>query len=226
MESIETDNNLPRVEKIVKIRLILKDTIKNIISFLTIIEKYYSDQKRYAFSFQMMAFITRIKQINNAIEDATENQIIITERCIFTDREIFAKMLYETHKIESIEYSIYLRWFDEFVKNIDIDAFVYLDISPEICFERIKNRNRNGEEIPIEYLNSLKEYHEEWIYALPEEKVLVLDGKTNIEESLKQWLRFVSNNNNSTSMLLYLYRMIFSIFFLTIFVILFIETLN
>ena len=83
---------------------------------VTIIEKYYQDQKRYAFPFQMMAYISRVSQIRQKFED---NAIILTERCVFTDREIFAKMLYDDKKIEEIEYAIYLRWFDEFRCNLD-----------------------------------------------------------------------------------------------------------
>ena len=76
-----------------------------------ILEKYYQDQKRYAFSFQMMAYISRLSLIRKAL--ATHGDcIIITERSIYTDREIFAKMLHDSGKIEDIEYSIYLRWFN------------------------------------------------------------------------------------------------------------------
>jgi hypothetical protein len=44
-----------------------------------ILTRYYSDQKRYAFSFQMMAFITRLRQINEIIEKYTENVATIDD---------------------------------------------------------------------------------------------------------------------------------------------------
>ena len=68
-------------------------------SGVTILEKYYADPKKYAFSFQMMAYITRLSQIKMAIKNNPINSIIITERCLFTDREIFAKMLYDSGQI-------------------------------------------------------------------------------------------------------------------------------
>jgi deoxyadenosine/deoxycytidine kinase len=126
-------------------------------SGVTILEKYYQDQKKYAFSFQMMAYISRISQIKSIKSDS----IVITERCVFTDREIFAKMLYDKGLIEEIEYTIYLRWFDEF--KVDIDGIIYLQTSPQTCDTRIKTRNRKGENIPIEYLTDCHEYHERWI---------------------------------------------------------------
>ena len=80
----------------------------------TILEKYYKDKKKYSFSFQMMAFITRLSQLKQAVKNAPDHCLIITERSVFTDRDIFARMLYDTGFIEPIEYQIYLRWFDEF----------------------------------------------------------------------------------------------------------------
>jgi deoxyguanosine kinase len=66
---------------------------------VTILEKYYENQTRYAFAFQMMAFITRVSRLRTALE-SNPHSIIVTERSVFTDREIFAKMLHDAGKIE------------------------------------------------------------------------------------------------------------------------------
>ena len=146
---------------------------------INILTKYYSDQKKYAFSFQIMAFITRLRQINDIIEKySNQNVTIVTERCIFTDREIFAKMLYNDSKIEHIEYSIYNSWFDYFVKNIHIDKFIYINTSPEICLERIAKRNRSGEVIPLDYLKNLESFHKEWLFN--KENTIIIDGSSEI----------------------------------------------
>ena len=122
---------------------------------VTILEKYYGDQKRYAFSFQMMAFITRVRRLRLAIKN-NPGKVIVTERSVFTDREIFAK-------IEDIEYTIYLKWFDELVGDIQVDGILYVRVEPETCFERVLKRNRQGESIPLEYLQACHEYHESWL---------------------------------------------------------------
>ena len=36
---------------------------------VTILEKFYEDQEKYAFSFQMMAYISRIAQLRNAVKE-------------------------------------------------------------------------------------------------------------------------------------------------------------
>jgi len=161
-----------------------------------IIEKYYSDQKKYAFSFQMMAFITRVKQI----KDIDADSIIIIERCVHTDREIFAKMLFDSCKIEDIEYSIYLRWFDYFTKDINLSGFIYVKTDPEVCIERINIRDRKGENIPIEYLIDCDKYHETWINSIDVDKKLVVNGNTNVTNDLPDdWINsiysFIGLNN-------------------------------
>jgi deoxyadenosine/deoxycytidine kinase len=148
-----------------------------------ILTKYYSDQERYAFSFQMMAFITRLRQINEIIEKYSKEDVtIITERCIFTDREIFAKMLFNDSKIEKIEYSIYINWFDYFVKNINIDKYIYINTPPDICLKRIAKRNRSGESIPLEYLQNLEFFHQEWLSS--KENMIEVNGTSEINTNI------------------------------------------
>ena len=127
-----------------------------------IIEKYYENQKKYAFSFQMMAYISRVHQIKEVLKN-NKNVIIISERSIFTDKEIFAKMLYDDNKIEEIEYNIYLKWFDEFIKDIPISGIIYVKTNPEICEKRVIKRNRKGETIPLSYLQNCHTYHKNWL---------------------------------------------------------------
>jgi len=148
---------------------------------VTILEKYYLDKKRYSFSFQMMAYITRLSQIKKCIESYPEDTIIITERCLYTDYYVFAKMLYDQGLIEEIEYSIYKKWFSEFEQYTQINGLIYISTTPEICKERITTRNRTGESvIDIEYLVECNSYHDQWILSHSGE-VLVLDGNDFIE---------------------------------------------
>jgi deoxyadenosine/deoxycytidine kinase len=155
-----------------------------------VIEKYYENPKKYAFSFQMMAYISRIHQLREALKN-TDNLIIICERSVFTDKEIFAKMLYDTGKICDIEYNIYCRWFYEFVTDIPIKGLIYVKTSPKICEERVIKRNRKGEQISFKYLKNCHIYHENWINNedLP---VLGLEGNNDFIDKLPDtWLKTI-----------------------------------
>ncbi len=152
---------------------------------VNIIENYYNDQKKYAFQFQMMAYISRISLLREALKKNYD--IIITERSIFTDANVFAKMLYDEENIEETEYKIYKLWFNEFIKDIPKISLIYVKTCPEICYRRVLIRNRIGETIPIEYLKKCHGYHEEWINKNKEYlNVLTIDGDKTISEKLKE----------------------------------------
>ena len=155
---------------------------------VTILEKYYEDQKRWAFSFQMMAFITRVKCIRDTIKNFP-NALIVTERSVFTDREIFAKMLFDSGKIEDIEHDIYLRWFDELTSDISIQNIIYVKTLPELCNERICKWNRKGENIPLEYLQTCHAYHENWLSKT--DNKIILDGRLSFMEWIPEIKSFL-----------------------------------
>ena len=166
----------------------------------TILEKYYENQDKYAFPFQMMAYISRISILKKAIRESGA-KIIITERCVFTDANVFAKMLFDDKKIGTIEYKIYQKWFDEFVEDMPINNIIYVKTDPSTAFERVIKRNRQGETIPISYLESCHLYHEKWLNNT-DISMLTLDGNVDLDESpdmLSKWLTeinsFIANNS-------------------------------
>ena len=131
---------------------------------LNVIEKFYADQKEYAFAFQMMAYISRLATLKRAVEqNADKNVIFVCERSLWTDRQVFAQMLHDEGKIESIKFQIYLKWFDEFIRDYPLDGIIYVTTKPQICSERITKRNRQGETIPLTYLASCHDYHTRWL---------------------------------------------------------------
>jgi deoxyadenosine/deoxycytidine kinase len=97
------------------------------------LEKFYSDKKRYSFSFQMMAFISRLVLLKDTIKQ-NKDAIIITERSLFTDKSVFAQMLYDMGNIEDVEYQIYVKWFDYFASEFPISKIIYVNCAPQICF--------------------------------------------------------------------------------------------
>lgn len=180
----------------------------------TMLKKFYADQAKYSFAFQMMAYISRLKILRDTVNkivserwedmivnyDAQKNYfelpqfVIITERSLYTDKQVFAKMLYDQGKIEDVCYQIYLTWFEEFAKDFPINYSVYLNTEPEKCYERIHKRARDGEEvIPLAYLKDCHNYHEEFLDENKgiQSNKLILDGNVDIyenEKTVEQWL--------------------------------------
>jgi deoxyadenosine/deoxycytidine kinase len=200
----------------------------------TILKKFYADQEKYSFPFQMMAYISRLKILrdtflqietekNTLIQNAFENMldyhknkntdtdikkpdkfelptyILITERSLYTDKHVFAKMLFEQGKIEDVCYQIYLNWFEEFAKDYPINYSVYVKTNPENCYKRVHKRARHGEElIPLSYLQECHNYHEVFLDETRGIKTnkIILDGNIDIYENkqvIEQWLDTINN---------------------------------
>ena len=158
-----------------------------------IITKFYENNEKYAFPFQIMAYITRLSLFRAAISQNFD--IIFTERSMLTDKNVFAKMLFDSKKMNQIEYQIYNIWFNEFIEFSKNIKQVYIKTDPEICKNRIIKRNREGETIDLEYLKQCHYYHEIWFnysdykskYSThQEEPILIING--NIETNTSQFI--------------------------------------
>ena len=130
--------------------------------------KFYQDPKKYAFAFQIMAFTTRAQLLRQAIIDHPESEVFCCERSLESDKEIFAKMLYDDKMMDDIMFQVYNHSFQEYLKKCDkisLDHIFYLDVSPDECAKRILNRGREGEDkISETYLNRCHDYHNEWLF--------------------------------------------------------------
>jgi len=178
---------------------------------ITMLEKFYQDQTKYSFAFQMMAYISRLNNLKKAVETIQQSstvfneineinktkktkKIIITERSLFTDKMVFAQMLYDSGNMESIEFQVYLKWFDAFIQEFPLSKIIYVKTNPEICHYRIMKRSRQGENIiPLQYLDNCDAYHEKMISSntICKSK-LILDGNIDIYDNeceLKNWIQ-------------------------------------
>lgn len=167
----------------------------------TMLQKFYKNKARYAFSFQMMAYISRLALLKKSVEE-NPDAIIITERSLYTDRFVFAKMLYDTKNIELAEYSIYLKWFDTFASDFPISKIIYVKTDPPVCLHRIVTRSRSGENvIAIDYLNKCNRYHNIMIDKLSPfdesrkslDNVLIIDGNDDFHEKKNSWLSQITH---------------------------------
>lgn len=157
------------------------------------IELFYANPSKYAFSFQMMAYISRLTMIKNAVQ-ANPTSVILTERCLLTDYAIFASMLHEQGHLLEEEFEIYKMWFHTFQQEIPIASIVYVRCDPTTAFTRCKSRARVGEEIPLDYLTKCHEKHEKWIE--PEQpnvlrKLVIENDKAKMEDVLASIYTFL-----------------------------------
>ena len=130
-----------------------------------LLERFYTDTKRWSYTFQTYAFITRVLEREQA---ALKNRhpFQILERSVYSDRYCFAKNCYELGLMTSLEWKLYQEWFawliDGYVTKPN--GFIYLQTDPIVCYKRLLKRNRQEEtSVTLEYLQQLHDKHERWL---------------------------------------------------------------
>ena len=105
----------------------------------------------------MNSFISRIQKVRSS-----SSSLNFIERSVYTDKYCFAENCFKNKKMTKIEYDIYCRWHNWLCKEFKMgaNAFIYLKTKLSISQQRIRKRNRKGEdEIPLEYLTELDNLH-------------------------------------------------------------------
>jgi deoxyadenosine/deoxycytidine kinase len=153
----------------------LWETIRDDTTGESLLQRFYTDPEHYAFAFQTMAFFSRLALLNKAPMDC----VVVTERSLLTDHDVFAKMLHDNGKIDDLCYKVYLHNSASFV-DVAPSKLIYLKTDPLCCEERIAERQRSGEsDITIEYLRLCDVYHDAMVRDAASE-VLQLDGNLEI----------------------------------------------
>ncbi|GJP42592.1 hypothetical protein CLOM_g2139 [Closterium sp. NIES-68] len=130
-----------------------------------ILEAFYEEPERYAYTFQNYVFVTRMMQERESAGGA--RPIRLMERSVFSDRMVFVRAVHEAKWMSEMEVSIYDSWFDPVVSALPglvPDGFIYLRAQPDTCHRRLKERAR-GEEagVSLDYLVDLHNKHEQWL---------------------------------------------------------------
>ena len=157
----------------------------------------------------------------NKMQDVYEKKqngdpiLVITERSLKTNVDIFIRKEVETGNLESIDGDL-LAWKSETFHNIILKHFkmealyVYLKSSPENCLERIQTRGRVEESgIDLQQLSHLHMRHELLYHHLDAEnhKVLILNTdhfllpnqKTvDVDRLIEEILKFAKHNSRYT----------------------------
>ena len=153
---------------------------------MSLLKAFYTDPTKYAFPLQMAILLSRVNQIRNL----NPNDFNVVERSVFTDIQVFGRTLYRQKRLSEVEYKIICDWVQMCQSLYKIDAFVYIDVEPNVCQHRVKIREREGEEsINLGYLQEIDQAHREWFNTLEtKDKVCRLTG--NDDDDLFEFCRF------------------------------------
>ncbi|PIA45847.1 hypothetical protein AQUCO_01600231v1, partial [Aquilegia coerulea] len=131
-----------------------------------ILDAFYAEPQRYAYTFQNYVFVTRLMQERES--SGGVKPLRLMERSVFSDRMVFVRAVHEAKWMNEMEISIYDSWFDPVVSTLPgliPDGFIYLRASPDTCHKRMMLRKREEEGgVTLNYLRDLHEKHESWLF--------------------------------------------------------------
>lgn len=139
---------------------------------------FYEDMPRWSFNLQIYFLNSRLNQLLE-IQQGTE--IIIQDRTIYEDANIFAPNLHDMGLMAKRDFENYYTFFETLKRMVQPpDLLIYLKASVPTLVAQIQKRGREYEEnIRLDYLKKLNEYYNKWIETYNEGALLVIDVDKN-----------------------------------------------
>jgi len=148
-----------------------------------LLKLFLSDQKKYAFAFQLAMLVKRQAIYREAYELTKQGYCCIIDRSLYGDY-CFALMHKNRGNISGqtkLDDTAPTEW-DSYLASLHAEEFehpdyvVYLKVTPETAIERCKNRDRDGEKAyDMDYFSQLCSVYDGVIPSSPSQNILVID---------------------------------------------------
>ena len=107
---------------------------------------YYDDPKLHGFKTQMAILLSRHKA--NLRASQSPQGVSVHEPTMIADVHIFGKLGVSQGNLTQTEYDIMRDWADTVA--LEPDVTIFLDVDPEVCYERMRKRAREEEDgVPL-----------------------------------------------------------------------------
>lgn len=146
-----------------------------------ILEKFYENPERWAFSLQIYFLNTRFRSIKEAFKH--ENNVL--DRSIYEDA-LFTRINYEEGNMSDAEMDTYLDLLDNMMEELDNmpkkspDLLIYLRGSLDTVLSRIEKRGRTFEQVEgndglLDYYTHLHSQYDDWFSDYDKSATLIID---------------------------------------------------
>ncbi|AEH52048.1 deoxynucleoside kinase [Pseudothermotoga thermarum] len=140
-----------------------------------ILERYYTDKRRWCLTMELFFLHKRFLQINqaNSVEKA------VMDRSMMGDF-VFVKMQKELGLLDELEYEIYESFYRTFNKIVQPSKLlVYIKCSVDTAVKRIQKRGRHYEiNVEKSYWEKLKFFYDQTFNETDHSNTLIIDGDT------------------------------------------------
>lgn len=156
-----------------------------------LLKSFYTDPKRWAFTFELESMISKIRKIKEAI--SSNYDIILLERSIYSDKAFQVASFYYD-RLNNMEMQILDDLRNDLLKDYpNLNGIIYLDTDVTECLARIKSRNRTEElDIDKAYLEKLEDLFLTTKYGCP---MVMFDGGYNpsdAQKTINMILKFIN----------------------------------
>lgn len=161
-----------------------------------LLKLFYEENDKWTFAFENLVQLSRLRTYYDA--QTHQAQKTFMERSILSSYNVFTINSFEENRMSKVEFDILNKYYKLFAEKLtnqtDPDAFriVYIRTSPEVCYKRLRERNRNSEtEIDLSYLTKIHLKYETWINKLEEDSkktayVNIIDGNCDRDQVISQ----------------------------------------
>ena len=135
---------------------------------------FYQDMNRWAFHSQLY-FLSNKFRLHQELDQTPG--VVVLDRTIFEDAEIFATALHDMKRMDDRDWSTYWTFYQTILNAIQPpDLMIYLRCSMRTLRKRIRMRGRDMEQdVPLPYLKRLDRLYEAWIASYTMSEVLILE---------------------------------------------------
>lgn len=126
------------------------------------LNRFFKDMRKWAFHSQVY-FLTHKFRIHQEVQ--RKSGLVVVDRTIYEDAEIFAKGLYREGRMDDDDFHLYWDLYQSMCQSLrPPDLLIYLTCSHKTLVERIRRRARSAEsDVPEAYLKRLQEDYDEWV---------------------------------------------------------------
>jgi deoxyadenosine/deoxycytidine kinase len=169
---------------------------ENVDEWAPYLKQFYQDMQRFSLSFQMKVLQ---HHMSNGKKLYPSKDTIILERSPLSCINVFGKNLVGSEFLTELDMQLMIDYNNTF--GWYPDNIIYIRADPMICQKRINERNRDGESIPLNYLESIHGLYDS-LYKDPntlndigvKAKVYIIDGNHDKDIVLEKVLKIMNNN--------------------------------
>lgn len=130
----------------------------------SLLGNFYDNRQRWAFTMETFTMACRVKEHTKEQTNTNPNRVM--ERSVYSGHFCFALNGHKDQMFTPIEWQVYLEWVNFLLRKECKPplGFIYLKADPSVCFERIKKRNRLGEEnVTLDYMRQIDFWHDKFL---------------------------------------------------------------